>query len=104
MDTSSNNPDSKWLGPFRYRFLAPPPLTIVGGPDEKTYGELIKELEGVVNMLASQGWEFVSVEHITVVPRMGLDELLEPDYENRTPCPFLVLRRPASGKSDTTDE
>lgn len=85
-----------FLGPFRYRFLAPPPLTIVGGPDDKSYSDVVRELEGVVNMFAAQGWEFVGVEHITVVPRKGIEGLLEPDYENRLECPFVVMRQPAA--------
>jgi hypothetical protein len=92
---------SSFLGPYRYRFVAPRPLTIIGGPGEHaTYGDVIKELEAVTNSLASEGWEFVGIEQIAVVPRKDLGHLLEPDFESRTQCPFLVLRRPSSDAAD----
>jgi hypothetical protein len=87
---------SEWLGPYEYKFLAPTPLNVVGGPDDKDYGDVIREIEAVVNTFASKGWEFLGINHIVTIPRKGLGDLLEPDFSHPVQCPFVVLRRPSN--------
>lgn len=83
-------------GPYRYKLLVPTPLNIIEGPDGKSYGDVVREMEGVLNHLASRGWELQGSSHFTAVTRKDLAELFEVDFDHPVSCLFFILRRPWS--------